>query len=101
MAVLETTVKRYRGLSTDARPGLAPDAAGEVLQKPPQGSTFTALDTGQRWIFYGSEWVVQRQTLDTLLVEIIDRLASIEAVLRATHAGNEAHVWGESVTIEL
>lgn len=47
MAVTEvTTVKRYIGLSTDTKP-----------TAPPIGSTYYTLNTGEMFIFDGSNWV--------------------------------------------
>ena len=50
MAVrLESTIKRYIGLSTDRKPYTFPLETGE--EKPPEGSSFLEADTGDvfRW----------------------------------------------------
>ena len=101
MAVtLENSIKRYRGLSTDQKPGVFPDARGEDTQKPFEGSTFTEIDTGRRFIYHGAEWTLQPQTLETLLIESISLQREILAVLKATHQGHELFDWSESVEID-
>lgn len=42
-----TTIKNYIGLSTDSKP---------TTDTPP-GSIFRELNTGQRWIWDGSNWI--------------------------------------------
>ena len=74
MAVqLESSIKRYRGLSTDQKPGHDIDVIGDKLQTPPVGSTFTETDTGKRFIWTGSwPWTRQEQTIETILMELIE-----------------------------
>ena len=98
MAVkLETSIKRFRGLSTDQKPGVFQDAIGETTQTPPEGSTFTEIDTGRRYIFFNGAWQLQPQTLETLLVESIDLQRQIRDLLLRTHAGHERYLWEEHV----
>lgn len=102
MAVqLETTIKRFRGLSTDTKPGHDRDAIGEPLQTPPAGSVFTETDTGKRFIWRGSwPWVRQEQTIEALLSELIEVNLRIHETLSATQRGHEEYSWGEEVEPE-
>lgn len=43
---LEATIQRWNGASTDAKPDDAPE-----------GSTFHAVDTGEKYIFHNDMWV--------------------------------------------
>lgn len=102
MAVtLETTGKRYRGLSTDGKPGVNVDAVGDVIQRPTEGSVFTEIDTGVRYIYHVGEWIKQPQTLETLLSHSIEIQSAILAQLKATHSGHESFSWdGETVDVD-
>lgn len=85
---LETAIKRFRGLSTDEKPGRSAPV-GEAVQLPPVGSVFTELDTGERYIWGGSwPWVRQEQTIEVLFRELtdvmLDMLAEIRIVRQAT-----------------
>lgn len=102
MAVqLEATIKRFRGLSSDTKPGRDRDAIGEALQRPPVGSTFTEIDTGNRYVWTGSwPWVRSEQAIEPLLTRLIDLTAENLEVLRATHRGHEEHLWEHEVEIE-
>lgn len=100
MAVtLEHSIKRYRGLSTDQKPGVFPDIAGDPLQVQPEGSTFTEIDTGRRFIFHSGAWTVQPQTLEALLLESIELQREILATVKATHEGHEFYDWERQVEI--
>lgn len=96
----EGTIHRFRGLSTDKKPGLSPNAIGEELQVPPDGSTFTEADTGHRYVYRDREWVRQSQTVEALLEELIAVQREVLAVVTATHRGHEEHLWEEDVEIE-
>jgi hypothetical protein len=92
---LETNTKRFRGLSTDLKPG------HETEAKPPVGSVFTETDTGERYIWTGSwPWVRQEQTIEGLLNELIEVNQQILNVLSATHRGHEEYLWEENVEPE-
>ena len=46
MAVkLVTTIQRFHGLSSDAKPS-----------SPPEGSTFHVVDTGEQYIYFDGTW---------------------------------------------
>ena len=96
----EGTIHRFRGLSTDQKPGLFPNEIGEELQTPPDGSTFTESDTGRRYVYRGREWVRQEQTIEPLIEELIAVTRDVLAVVTATHKGHEEHLWEEDVDIE-
>ena len=98
MAVtLETNGKRYRGLSTDQKPGVFPDIAGQALQVPPEGSTFKEIDTGRLYVWQSGEWKLQPQTLEALLEESIELQRAILATFQATQRGHELYLWEEQV----
>lgn len=66
MAVLETTIKRFIGLSGDRKPtiGLQPadsqtvDPLTTVVKDLPAGSTFFEEDTGDIWRWNGFNWTL-------------------------------------------
>jgi len=95
---LETNTKRFRGLSTDTKPGRDAEAIGQLIQRPPVGSVFTETDTGERYIWNGTwPWVRQEQTVETMLEELIEVNQQILARLDATHRGHEEYLWEEDV----
>ncbi len=101
MAVtLESSIKRYRALSTDEKPGLFQAALGETTQKPLEGSTLTEIDPGRRFIWFNGGWQLQPQTLETLLRESIDLQQQILARLDAIHRGHEQFGWQAEVDLE-
>lgn len=51
---LETTIKRFIGLSTDRKPYAAPRETGE--EKPPDGSTFLEADTQMIYRWLADHW---------------------------------------------
>ena len=73
-------IKRFRGLSTDEKPGV-----GEAFGV---GSTFTELDTGDRYIWRGEgePWVRQTQTIETMFAELMDINSEILAEVRTLRA---------------
>lgn len=94
MAVqLEATIKRFRGLSTDIKPGSVSEDGGPV-QRPPVGSEFIERDTGRRfrWSLSGA-WERQEQTIEPLLTELIDTNRQILEMLAATQRGHIEHLW--------
>ncbi len=99
MAVqLETNIKRFRGLSTDIKPGHV--SFGEDIEMP-NGSVFTEIDTGARFVWPGSwPWVRQEQTIEPLLIEMISVMSQILRTLEAMHRGHEEHLWEENVEVE-
>jgi len=94
MAVsIEHATRRFRGLSTDAKPGLERDS-GHPDREPPVGSVFTEIDTGRRFIYTRSgDWQRQEQTVETLLSTLIDVNESILAQLESTHRGLSEYQW--------
>ncbi len=98
---LETNIKRFRGLSTDVKPGHDRDAIGEQLQTPPVGSVFTETDTGRRFIWRGSwPWIRQEQTIEGILERLIEVNTQILKMLSASHRGHEEYLWGNEVEPE-
>lgn len=97
MAVrLEATIKRFRGLSTDQKPGIETEEVGDELQSPPTGSVFTEDDTGERYVWNGSwPWVRMEQTVEALLNELIGVERDILAELQAHQRGHQEYVWGK------
>ena len=96
----ETTTARFRGLSTDQKPGAFTEADGLPVQKMPIGSVFTESDTGRRYAWDGNEWIRLEQTIEALLETLIASNTDILAMLKATHRGHEEHLWEETVPIE-
>lgn len=101
MAVqLETNTKRFRGLSTDIKPGGNPDAVGELLQEPPVGSIFVETDTGDRYVWRGSwPWIRQEQAIEPALETLSDLGTQILAMLSAIKRGHEAYLWENEVEL--
>ncbi len=89
----EGSIKRLRGLSTDVKPGVDREAVGEPLQRPSQGSTFTAVDTGERFIYHDGGWVLQHQTLEVLFADMTDVMNEVLEELRTIRRGHESHLW--------
>jgi len=103
MAVqLETgAIKRFRGSSTDTKPGRNAEAVGGLLQVPPVGSIFVETDTGDRYIWTGSwPWVRQEQTIESFLERLIEMNSRIVSQLDAIRRGHEEYTWGEEVEPE-
>ena len=70
-------IQRWRGLSTDAKPGLIPAEVGGLISPMPAGSTFTELDTGNFWIWDGSgPWVLQEKA--KVEIKVKDVLSLLE-----------------------
>ena len=96
MAVrLETgATKRYRGLSTDEKPGRVANAIGDELQVPPTGSVFTEIDTGARYVWQGDwPWIRQEQTVEILLSDLIEVNSAVLDELAAIRRGHEEYGW--------
>lgn len=77
MAVyLETSTRRYIGASTDTKPVLLADPAGDKAM--PVGSSFLENDTGKIFRWDGVEWKhyeaidEQVQTLQLILAELTE-----------------------------
>ena len=82
MVKLESTIKRYLGLSTDDKP-IYEDAQKE--RRIPAGSSFLETDTGRIYRFDGSEWkyAVEKGTeelLSAILFEIRSLRERVEFV---------------------
>jgi len=58
---LETTIQRWNGASTDAKPST------DVKE----GSTFHAVDTGEEFVYHNDEWVQDFRRINAI------RLAAI------------------------
>jgi len=103
MTQLETGAKRFRGYSTEEKPGIRADISTgiEIDGTPPVGSVFTEIDTGKRFVWSESgSWVRQEQTVEELLAQQIALMEQILARLDATHRGHEEYGWGEEVETE-
>jgi len=96
----EAQTKRYRGLSTDAKPGLERED-GQRDRVPPVGSVFTEIDTGARYTFTDSgTWTRMQQTVERLLTQQLDVMEQILSRLDATHRGHEEFLWEENAELE-
>ena len=103
MAVtLETgAIKRFRGLSTDEKPGRVALAVGDPVGEIPVGSVFTEIDTGARFVWGGSwPWVRQEQTIEALLNDLAEIGRETLAYIKAIHKGHEDHSWEEEVEVD-
>ena len=103
MTQLETSHQRFRGLSTEPKPGLRVDRDSEHTEtvQPSVGSVFTEIDTGRRFVWTVSgEWERQEQTIEEYFARLIDVNEQILATLQATHRGHEEYSWEENVEIE-
>ena len=102
MAVqMERTISRFRGLSTDEKPGRTADIIGEAIEFPRIGSIFTEVDTGARFVWSGSwPWVRQEQTIEATLASLIDVNTQMLGVLEAIKRGQEQYVWGDEIETE-
>ena len=102
MAVqLETSIKRFRGLSTDTKPGHDCDEIGNALQTPPVGSVFVETDTGARFVWTGSwPWTRQEQTIEATLATLIEVNRQMLDMLGAIKRGHEKYLWEEEVELE-
>ena len=73
-------VQRWRGLSTDVKPGLTPAEVGGSIPAMPAGSTFTELDTGDLYIWDGSvPWVLQEKA--EVEIKVRDVLSLLEELV--------------------
>jgi len=98
---LETTIQRFRGLSTDIKPGEAREPGDEAIQRPPVGSVFTEIDTGRRFVWtHSGAWERQEQTIEPLLAELIETNRRILDTLAATQRGLEEYSWGNDAPPE-
>ena len=92
---LETSNKRFRGLSSDLKPGHDRDgrSKSEPAQTIPVGSVFTETDTGKRFVWQGSwPWVRQEQTIEDLLERLIEVNVQVLGQLSTTHRGHEEYL---------
>lgn len=95
------SIKRFRGLSSDEKPGRVPIDIGDPIGELPDGSVFTEMDTGERYVWVGSwPWIRQEQTIETLFADLMNVNEKILAYVKATHEGNELHLWCEDVEVD-
>ena len=98
---LEKHVNRYRGLSTDQKPGRFRGPDGNKPSGIPVGSVFTETDTGKRFVWTVSkEWARQEQTVETLLGDLVDINSKILDELKITRAGHQEFSWGDELDVE-
>ena len=94
-------IKRFRGLSSDEKPGRVPIEIGDPVGELPPGSVFTEIDTGERYIWDGTwPWLRQEQTIETMFQDLMHINRQMLAYLKATHEGNELYVWEEDVEVD-
>ena len=92
----EGASKRYRGLSTDIKPGRTRPGDGAPERTPPVGSTFTETDTGARFVWTGSwPWERQEQTIEPLLRDINESIQELVSQMATIIRGHEEHLWEE------
>ena len=90
---LEATIQRFRGLSSDIKPG-ATDGV-------PVGSTFRETDTGHEFIWRGSQegWVRQEDSLAEALSGMAATQVDILNELKRIRIGHELIEWEQEVKI--
>ncbi len=87
----DRSITRYRGLSTDEKPGrvieeAAPDGIAIREDSFNEGSVFTEIDTGHRYIWRGQSWMRQEQTIDAQFAELSGLMTEAVSVLRVIQA---------------
>ncbi len=87
----EGTIFRFRGLSTDEKPGrtieeAAPDGISLRQENIHEGSVFTEVNTGHRYIWRGQSWVRQEQTIDAQFAELSGLMTEAVTALRVIQA---------------
>jgi hypothetical protein len=84
---LETSIKRYIGLSTDQkpRPGVqGPDGTTFINADMPPGTTLLEADTGRLWRWTGTDWILGAPDDATArLVAAVEALHQEVAALRS------------------
>lgn len=88
MAILETTIKRFIGDSSDVKPALGKqvanaaneDAATVTSRDLPAGSTFFEEDTGDIWRWNGVQWTLPARDY-ALQDEMLEQLKAIRREL--------------------
>ena len=86
------SIQRWRGLSSEEKPGRAIDTLDEDNAYPlpiPVGSVLTEIDTGQKFYWDGGwPWKIQAQTIDEMFFELmqvnLQMLQEMRAIKRAT-----------------
>ena len=86
-------IQRFRGLSTESKPGTRAEEIGQPLQLPPVGSTFTEIDTGARFVWRADGWIRQEQTIESLLERLIIVNEQVLETLAATQRGHAEYLW--------
>ena len=87
MAVrLESSIRRYVGLSTDAKPIAY---IGTAVDPIPAGSSFLETDTGDIWRWNGSEWTAHESIEATeWLVAIYGELRQLRELTELKFSGS-------------
>ena len=79
-----TAIHRWRGLSSDTKPQVV-DADDNPI---PANSIFRELDTGRQFVWTGiTGWVRQEQTIETLLMDLIELVAQSVELQEQTMRG--------------
>ena len=96
----DRSITRFRGLSTDEKPGRIIEEAAEdgISLREPQineGSVFTEVDTGHRYIWRGQwPWERQEQTIDAQFAELSGLMAEAVSVLKVIQAATATQANG-------
>ncbi len=84
------SIQRWRGLSSEEKPGRAIDILDGDNETPafvPTGSVFTELDTGHRYIWRGQwPWERQEQTIDAQFEELSGLMREAVTALKVIQA---------------
>ena len=93
------TPHRYRGLSTDEKPGRSASETGGKVPSIPMGSEFVETDTQNKYEWHGA-WVSNGKTLEGILADLAGLAQRTLDLAVATHRGHEKHLWEENVTVD-
>ena len=89
-------IARYRGLSTDEKPGRF-----DYTEVGGVGSEFIEVDTGVRFVWGGAwPWVRKAQSIETLINDLTEVNRETLAYVKAIHKGHQEHLWEEEVEVD-
>jgi len=95
-----SSIKRFRGLSIDEKPGrpvetASADGIAIDIESFGVGSEFIEDDTGHRYRWNGSwPWVRQEQTIEALFAELSTQMSEMTDILRVIQAATATQANG-------
>ena len=86
-----TSIKRWRGLSSDTKPRFTQD--GEKRTAIPPMSVFREIDTGRHYVWSDRDgWEPQEQTIEGLLAAVNEHLGQLVVLQRQANVGLGAYL---------